>query len=76
MRESTIVIQYYLSRYLKKKNSVKKLLNNKLEEEDKEQLNNELQLYLNIYPMIRFMKENNQYYQYNKTMLKYAKNRL
>ena len=71
MRESTIVIQYYLSRYLKKKNSVKKLLNNKLEEEDKEQLNNELQLYLDIYPMIRFMKENNQYYQYNQDI--YAK---
>ena len=64
MRESTLVIQYYLSRYIKKKNTVKKLIISKYEEDNKEQQNNEAQLYLNIYPMIRFLKENNQYYQY------------
>ena len=64
MRESTLVIQYYLSRYIKKKNTVKKLIISKYEEDNKEQPNNEAQLYLNIYPMIRFLKENNQYYQY------------
>ena len=65
MRESTLLIQYYLSRYIKKKNAVKKLLLNRYEENDKEQQNNEAQLYLNLYPMIRFMKESNQYYQYS-----------
>mgnify|MGYP002626041218 CR=1 FL=1 len=64
MRESTLVIQYYLSRYIKKKNTIKKLIISKYEEDNKEQQNNEAQLYLNIYPMIRFLKENNQYYQY------------
>ena len=64
MRESTLVIQYYISRYIKKKNIIKKLIISKYEEDNKEQQNNEAQLYLNIYPMIRFLKENNQYYQY------------
>ena len=68
MRESTIVIQYYLSRYIKKKNAVNKLLKNKFEEENQEQQNNELQLYLNIFPMIRFLKNNNKFYQYNQEM--------
>ena len=68
MRESTIVIQYYLSRYIKKKKAVSKLLKDKFEEENKDQQNNELQLYLSIFPMIRFLKNNNQYYQYNQEM--------
>ena len=65
MRESTIVIQYYLSRYIKKINTVKKLINNKYSEENQEQINNELNLYLNIFPMIRYLKQTNQYYKYN-----------
>ena len=65
MRESTIIIQYYLSRYIKKKNTVKKLILNRCEEDNKEQQNNEAQLYLNLYPMLHFLKENNQYYQYS-----------
>ena len=64
MRESTIVIQYYLSRYIKKKNSVKKLLKNNFTEENKEMQNSEIQLYLNIFPMIRFLKNNNQIFEY------------
>ena len=68
MRESTIVIQYYLSRYIKKNNVVNKLLKNKFNEENKDQQNNEMQLYLNIYPMIRFMKNNNLFNQYNQDL--------
>lgn len=45
-----------------------KLLKDKFEEENKDQQNNELQLYLSIFPMIRFLKNNNQYYQYNQEM--------
>ena len=65
MRESTILIQYYLSRYIKKENSLKKILKSKFDEDNKEQQNNELQLHLNIFPMIRFLKKNNKFYQYN-----------
>ena len=68
MRESTIIIQYYISRYIKKKNTVNKILKNKFDEENREQQNNELQLYLNIFPMIRFLKNNNKFYQYNQDM--------
>ena len=69
MRESTIVIQYYLSRYIKKINTVKKLLNSKYTEDNQEQINNELNLYLNIFPMIRYLKQANQYYKYNQDIL-------
>ena len=64
MRESTIIIQYYLSRYLKKKKCLQKILSDNFNEENDEQQNNLIQLYLNIYPMIRFLKDNNQYEQY------------
>ena len=62
LRESTLVIQYYLSRYIKQKNIVDNIIKNYFKEERKEQAKNELKLYEDIFPIIKFYKG---YYHYN-----------
>ena len=56
LRESTLVIQSYLSRYIKQKNIVGNLIKNYFNEENKEQDKTLLKLYLDIFPIVRFFK--------------------
>ena len=76
LRDSTLVIQYYLSRYIKQKNTIKELIKNYFAEENKEQINTELKLYINIFPIIRFFKENKYHYHYNQDIYLNDSNRL
>ena len=69
LRESTLVIQYYLSRYLKQKNIIENIIKNYFAEENKEQMNTELKLHINIFPIIRFFKEKKYHYHYNQEII-------
>ena len=63
LRESTLVIQFYLSRYIKQKNIIGNIIKNHFNEENKEQANDLLKLYINIFPIMKFFKDNNNYNQ-------------
>ena len=76
LRESTLIIQYYLSRYIKQKKIVDNFIKNYFKEENKEQINSEIKLNINIFPIIRFFKQTNQHYRYNKEMYVNNKNKL
>ena len=72
LRESVLIIQYYMSRYIKKNNVIGGKIKKYFKEENKSQSVNELKLYLNIFPLLRFLKQNNHHYQYDQEM--YANN--
>ncbi len=62
LRESTLVIQSYLSRYIKQKNTVNNMIKNYFNEENKDKAKTELKLNLDIFPIIRLFKG---HYHYN-----------
>ena len=65
LRESTLVIQFYLLRYIRQKNTIKNIIKNYFNKEDKEQKESELKLNLDIFPIVRLFKG---HYHYNQEM--------
>ena len=76
LRISIKTIQKYITRYLDQKKIIGNYINNYFQEENKEENNNEIKLNMSIFPMIRFLNQNNQQFLYSQEMFSNSNNQL